>query len=300
VARASPGDLIRTLYRDRLTFPVDVVRGPGLPAHCGKDTLVVCSSYSGGTVETLEAFEEAASRGCRLVAVTSGGVLADRAEALEVPVVAVPGRFPKPRAALGFLLLGTLGALEAMGVVPALEDELDEAMDVLERLAEELGPDRPLERNEAKYLATFLEGRSPVVWGAEGIGAAAATRWKTELNENAKVPAWSSSMPELNHNEVVGWSAGAGDPYAVVALRHEGEHPQAAARFAVSMEVAGGSGAATEEVWATGDGDLSRLLTLCMKGSATSVYLGVLRGVDPAPIEAIDRIKAAVESEGER
>lgn len=288
------GNVIRALYRDRLIVPVDVVSGPVLPEFCGKDTLVVCSSYSGDTGETLALFEEAARRGCRLMAVCSGGEMARRADDLEVAVVPVPGGF-QPRAALGYLLLGALGALEVMGVVPDLGEELDETVGILDRLAAELAPDRERERNEAKALAARALGRIPVIWGAEGLGAVAAARWKTEINENAKLPAFSSSVPELVHNEVVGWSEGMGEMFLVVALRHEGEHPGVAARFPVSLDIARSSGAATEEVWATGDGELARMMSLAMKGGVTSVYLGIARGVDPWPITAIDRVKQELE-----
>jgi glucose/mannose-6-phosphate isomerase len=288
------GDIVRALYRDRLFLPVDVVRGPELPEFCGKDTLVVCSSYSGNTAETLTLFEEAARRGCRLVAVCSGGVMARRATELDVAVVPVPQGF-MPRAALGYLLLGALGALEAMGVVPDLGEELAASVAALERLAGELGPDKDRSRNEAKGLAAACMGRFPVIWGAEGLGHVAATRWKTEINENGKVPAFASSLPELDHNEVVGWSDGMGEMFLVIALRHEGEHGDVADRFPVSLSIAGAAGALSEEVWATGETELARVLSLCMKGSATSVYLGIARGVDPGPVAAIERVKRELE-----
>jgi glucose/mannose-6-phosphate isomerase len=284
------GDMIRALYRDRLIVPVDVVRDLVLPEHCDKDTIVVCSSYSGDTAETLTLFEEAARRGCRLLAVTAGGALANAAAEIEVPVVPVSGGL-MPRAALGHLLLGTLGALEAIGVVPELDEDVEAAAATLAELAREVGPERPAASNEAKSLAVALQGRVPVVWGAEGIGAVAATRWKTDLNESAEVPAFASALPELDHNEVVGWSAGAGDGFAVVALRHEDEHPDVAARFPVSEAIARDAGALVREVAARGEAPLGRLLSLVLLGGAVSVYLGILRGVDPGPIANIDRVK---------
>jgi len=130
-----------------------------------------------------------------------------------------------------------------------------------------------------------------VVWGAEGIGAVAASRWKTQMNENAKVPAFSSSLPELDHNEVVGWSAGTGERFFLVALRHGGEHPDVAARFPPSIEIARAAGVIAEEVRASGRSALARLLSLVVLGDFTSIYLGLLRGFDPRPVEAVDRLK---------
>jgi glucose/mannose-6-phosphate isomerase len=134
----------------------------------------------------------------------------------------------------------------------------------------------------------------PVVWGAEGIGAVAAARWKADLNENAKVPAFWSELPELDHNEVVGWSAGRGREFFVVALRHGGEHPDVAERFPPSIEIAASAGAGVAEVWARGGSDLSRLLELVLRGDLVSTYLAIARSVDPTPIEAIARLKAAL------
>ncbi len=287
------GDVIRALYRERLRVPVDLVRGPVLPEFCGPHALVICCSYSGNTAETLACFEEAVRRGSRIVTVTSGGELARRAEELGLARVPAPSGF-QPRAALGFLAMGSLGALEGVGLVPVLDRELEEAAAVLEATAARLAPGRAREENVAKDLALRIGDRVPVVWGAEGIGAVAAARWKTQMNENAKVPAFASSLPELDHNEVVGWSAGAGDRFFLVALRHEGEHPDVATRFPLSIEIAERSGIAHEEVWASGLSLLARVLSLVMTGDFASVYLGIARGEDPTPVVAIDRLKRAL------
>jgi glucose/mannose-6-phosphate isomerase len=288
------GEVIRAVYRDRLTIPVTVAKGPVLPEFCGKDTLVVVSSYSGGTAETLACFEEATGRGCRVVAVTSGGELGRRAEEHGVAVVPIPAGF-QPRAAVGHLTFGVLGALEAMGVIPTLGAEVDHVARVLEELRNRIGPEVQAASNPAKSLASAIGERFPVIWGADGVGGVAAARWRTELNENAKVPAFASALPELDHNEVVGWSPGSGERFVLLTLRHPGEHPDVAARFPVSVEVAQSSGMTHREVRADGDTPLSSLMALVMLGGAVSVYLAALRGVDPTPIDAIARIKRALE-----
>ena len=292
------GDVLAALYRDRLGIPVVVVKNPVLPEFCGKDTLVVCSSYSGTTGETLACYEEATARGCRVVVVSSGGELARRVGPDDCALVTVPEGF-QPRAAIGYVAFGLLGALEAVGVVPSLETEVEHCARVLERQAEEVGPDRPVTENPAKSLAMAIGPRVPVIWGADGLGAVAATRWKTQLNENAKVPAFASSVPELSHNEVVGWSNGTGEGFFLVSLRHGEEHPDVAARFDVSADVVAASGIERREVRAPGRSPLADLMWLVMAGDAVSVYLGCLRGFDPTPIEAITTIKRALE-EGTR
>jgi glucose/mannose-6-phosphate isomerase len=284
------GDVIRTLYAGRLHVPVTVVRTPELPAFCGPHTLTLVSSYSGDTAETLELFEEAVHRGCRVIAITSGGLLAARTHELATGCVRAPAGYV-PRAAFGFLVLGALGALEAVGLVPRLNDDLDEAVTELREIASRGGPEAPSETNPWKALALELEDRIPVVWGADGFAAVAALRWKTQLNENAKVPAFASVLPELDHNEVEGWSAHRGAAFALIALRHEGEHPDVAARFPPSIEIARSSGATVHEVWARGGTALARLLTLVLVGDLVSTYLAAVRGVDPSPMEAIASVK---------
>jgi glucose/mannose-6-phosphate isomerase len=287
------GDVVRAVYGERLDVPVVVVRGAGLPAFCGSGALVIASSYSGGTAETLEAFDDAVRRGCSVVAVTSDGALLERASDARVPVARVPGGL-MPRAAFGFLTLAAIGVLERAGVLPPLGDEVASATEELDTVLATLAPSVPAAVNESKRAATEIGLRVPVVWGEEGVAATAAARWKNQMNENAKTPAMASALPELDHNEVVGWSEGVGDRFAVVALRHEGERADDAARFAPSLDIVASSGAHTAEVWARGSTPLSRLLSLVAIGDHASTYLAALRGVDPTPIDAIVRLKQAL------
>jgi glucose/mannose-6-phosphate isomerase len=284
------GEVLAALAAPRLRMPVAIVRTSELPEWIGPHAVVVVSSYSGTTGETLALFEEAVERGCRLVVVTSGGELGRRAEELELGRVLVPGGF-MPRAAFGYMTLGALGALEAMGVLPSLVVDVEEAGLELDGVIGREGPRVMTAENPSKRLALALGERVPVIWGADGIAAVAAERWKTQFNENAKLPSFAASMPELGHNEVVGWSEGRGEGFAVVALRHKGEHADVAARFGPSIEIAAASGALTQEVWAHGRSPLARLLTLVQVGDLVSTYAGIARGVDPSPIDAIVRLK---------
>jgi len=287
---AIAGDVISAIAAPRLRLPVAVLRTPELPEFCGPHTLLIASSYSGETSETLGLFEEAVVRGCRIVAVTSGGTLGERSRELGVGRVEVPPGF-MPRAAFGYLALGALGALEAMGIAPSHAADVDEAVELMDDVVSRSGPDAPASTNPAKALALAIGERVPVVWGADGIGSVAAMRWKAQFNENAKVPAFAASLPELDHNEVVGWSPGRGDGFSVIALRHAGEHGDVSARFPLSEEIARRSGAEVHEVEALGRSDLARLLTLVQIGDLVSTYLGLARGVDPSPIEAIASLK---------
>lgn len=290
---AVSGDLVRSVFVERLGLPVEVNRSPVLPEHCGSQTLVVCTSYSGNTAETLSAFHAALARGCRVLVVTAGGVIADEAEDADIGAVRVPPGY-QPRAALGHLGFAALGALETMGLLPALADDVAETVSVIDDLFASLGPDVPLADNPAKALAHRIGDRFPVIWGTEGIGSAAAARWKTQMNENGKVPAFWSSMSELDHNEVVGWAAPHGEHFFVVGLRHDGEDPQIGARFEPSYDIVRSAGGEVDEVAAMGTSALARLLSLVAFGDVTTVYSALARGVDPTPVLAIDRLKAVL------
>jgi len=285
------GDVLRAAFADRLRVPLVAVKGYDLPAFCGKETLVLAVSYSGETEETLAAFGQAVSAGCRTVAVSSGGQLAELARADGVAQVTVPGHLPAPRGALGYLVGAAVGVLEAIGIVPGAGEELVNASDALEALTSDLGPDRPVEGNRAKSLAAWLHGRVPVVWGSEGPAEAAALRWKTQLNENAKLPAFHSVLPELDHNEIEGWTDEAGRPFALVVLRHAGEHPRVARRVKATLEALRDSDLESREVSGEGSTSMEALLSLILIGDFVSTYLAILRGVDPMPVRVLTQLK---------
>ncbi len=290
---AVAGDVLRQTFRDRLPVPVDVNRSPILPEYAGPSTLVLVSSFSGDTSETLSAAREAVRRGCRMIAISSGGQLGALCADQGIAVAPVPSGF-QPRAALGHLAFAMLGALEAAGLLPPLATDVAETVASLNQLIAGLGPDVPEADNPAKDLATWLGDRIAVVWGAEGIGAVAAMRWKTQLNENGKVPAWNAAMSELDHNEVVGWVRPSGSLHSVIALRSDHEHPELAARFTLSTDIAQAAGAEIREVTVTGRSRLASLLSLIVIGDFASCYVGLRRGQDPTPVQAIAGLKAAL------
>ena len=290
---AVAGDVLKQAFRERLTVPVDVNRSPTLPAFAGPHTLVVASSYSGNTAETLAAFGEALERGCRALAVTGGGTLGEVCAARGVPTVPVPPGF-QPRAALGHLAFAMLGALETAGLLPRLAADVADTERALANLMRSLGPDTPTAENQAKQIAAWLGDRVPVVWGADGIGALAAMRWKTQFNENGKVPAWNASMSELDHNEVVGWMEPYGERFGVIALRHGAEPAELAARFPLSAAIARDAGVGVREVEVSGIAALPIVLSMIAVGDAASCYVGLRRGIDPTPVTVIERLKAAL------
>ena len=274
----------------RARRPLAIADGYALPGWAGPETLVLCSSYSGATEETLAAYDDAGERGAPRLVATTGGPLADRARRDGVPVIPVPGGF-QPRAAVGYSLVAALEAAALCGAAPSLRGEVEAAASLAEGLAEQWGPDGP-EDGEAKALARRLHGTVPVIAGAE-LAAAAAYRWKCQINENAGLPAFSSVLPELDHNEVVGWPA-AGGRFSAVFLEDPGAHPRNRLRSELTAEQAAAGAAVVERVAARGGTPTERLVSLVLLGDLVSLYLAVLRGKDPVSIPPIEALKAAL------
>jgi glucose/mannose-6-phosphate isomerase len=287
------GDVAACLASERGSMPVVVVKGYRLPAFAGPSTLVVLSSYSGSTEETLECFEQAHHREAPVAIVSSGGRLAELAHAHDAPMVTLPAGM-MPRAAFPYLASAPLAILERIGVLGDLTGDLVETDEVIREQTSALGREVEAERNPAKQLAASLLDRIPLVWGQEGPLAVAAGRWKTQLNENAKVPAFSSVLSELGHNEVMGYDPGvdALNRIAIVALRSASEDVRIARRLDATMGLVSRRVGGVYEAHARGTGTLACLASAVQFGDLVSVYLAILRGVDPTPIDAIARLKA--------
>ncbi len=275
-----------------LEVPATVVRGYHVPAWIGPGTLVLAASYSGETEETLACAAAALDRGCVPVCVTSGGSLARLAQRRGLPLVSVPGG-GQPRAAVGHLAAPILVALELAGLVPSAAEDVAEASERLRAGNEELGPEAPLPGNPAKALALRLHERQAVVYGA-GLTAPAARRWKGQINENAKAPAFWNEIPELDHNELMGWTS---LPHVAAAslavfLIDDGEDARLVRRADLTAVELRARGLGCERVAARGSSRLARLFSLVQLGDYVSYYLALLYGVDPTPVGAIQELKA--------
>jgi glucose/mannose-6-phosphate isomerase len=286
------GDVLAALAFASSPAPVVTVKGDRLPAFVGPGTLLIAVSYSGNTEETLSAVEQGLAAGARLVAVASGGRLAALAEERGGALVEVEGG-RMPRAALWSLLVPVLLAAEASGVLPPTSADVGVAADALDAEAGALGPAVPTAQNPAKRAALRLLDRLPVVWGTGQTGAVAATRFRTQCNENAKVTAVSAAIPEADHNDVMGLEGGLGRGRELVVLRdQEGEHERDGRRLAVVCQALGVTDPVTR---LAGEGvPLARLARLCAFADFASTYLGLARGVDPTPIRTLDQVKAAM------
>jgi glucose/mannose-6-phosphate isomerase len=286
------GGLARAVLGDRASRPIALARGYALPSWTTPDTTVLCSSYSGNTEETLGVYEAAGALGARRIVATTGGKLAEAARAERVPVIPLPAGF-QPRVAVAYSLVVALEVAGLCGAGERLHSEIDVAAARAERLVAEWGPEGP-DSSLAKDLARGLLGTIPQIAGA-GLTAPVAYRWKTQLNENAKIPAFATELPEGDHNELVGWE---GAPelgrFSAVFLDDSDLHPRIRQRIELTRGLIAGHAAGTYRVESVGETRAERLVSLVLLGDLVSIYLAVLRGVDPTPVVLLDRLKRAL------
>jgi glucose/mannose-6-phosphate isomerase len=287
------GDILMAAAGPYLPLPVLVFRSYHVPAFVDEGTLVFAISFSGDTEETVEAVTAAALQGARVVAVTRGGELGHLAGSWGVPMVEVPEGIPQPRAALGALAIPPLIVLEDIGLFPGASYWINAAIEQLRIRRDQLA--RP--GNLAEQLARRIGRTMPLIHGGGGLGAVAAQRWKTDINENAKCPAFWNMQSELCHNEVSGWGQH-GDltrqMFTLVNLRHDFEHPQVMHRFNLTADLLDEVVSSVEGVRAEGEGELAQLLDLILVGTVTSLNMAFQEGIDPGPIPAQDQIKNAL------
>jgi glucose/mannose-6-phosphate isomerase len=286
------GTLARAALGDRALRPIVVIRGYGLPPWTAPESTVLCSSYSGNTEETLAAYEAAGALGARRIVATTGGKLAAAARQDGVQVIPLPGGF-QPRAAVGYSLVVALEVAALTGTGEGLHSEIDVAAARTEELIADWAPGGSQE-DFPKELARGLHATVPQIAGS-GLTSPIAYRWKTQFNENAKIPAFSHEVPELDHNEIVGWE-GAGDlgRFSAVFLDDSDLHPRIRQRIELTRGLIAGEAAATFKIESVGESAIERLLSLVFLGDLVSLYLAVLRGVDPGPVATIDRLKSTL------
>lgn len=285
------GDLVRALALEESPIPMQVIRDYSLPKSISARSIVIVSSYSGGTEETLSAMTEAMERGARIVCVTSGGEVLRRAQEHGFPHVVIPGGAP-PRAALGLSLAAQLSIAEKLGLV-SVGEGWDEAAAMLEGLTQSLANPAG---NDALDLAKALVESLPVVYSAAGMMEAVNLRWRGQFEENAKALAAGNVFPEMNHNEIMGWDEPAEihSRIGVIVLRDEADHPRIQRRMDVTRGLLEERAGSWHEVQSQGTHRITRLLSLVLLGDWTSFYLAMLRDVDPTPIGFIDKLKSAL------
>jgi glucose/mannose-6-phosphate isomerase len=277
------GDLGAATLGDRLTRPLLTVRGYEIPSWTTSEWTVLFSSYSGDTEETLACFAAVEGLGARRIVASTGGTLVAEAREAGVPVVGLPGLLPAPRTAVAYMLVCAAEVAALAGVAPRIHTEIDAAAGFLEEQTAAL-----------QALAVEVAGRigegTAVVTGAD-LTVPVARRWKTQINENADAHAFFSELPEADHNEICAWS---GDGFAAVMLEDSDQHPRERRRFELTAEAIAASGVEAIRIETRGETRVARLLWATMLGDLVSLELAKARGVDPLPVEAIDKLKSAL------
>jgi glucose/mannose-6-phosphate isomerase len=309
------GDVLAAVCGPGCASQIVAVHDYRLPGWVGAADLVIAVSCSGGTEETLAVATEAVRRGCPLIGVGGAGsalaLLAEQARAPFVPVQSAG----MPRSTLWGLSVPLLVIADLLGVVETSAEAYEAAAAELERMSHACRPDSEAFVNPAKVLALELAGTLPMIWGTSPLTAVAAYRFACQLNENAKYPAVSGSLPEANHNQVVAFDGpfahgpasapaigaaggyeepGPAVPLRLVVLRDSAEHPQVARRREVSLRLATERGIEITELAAEGDGALHRLASLVQLIDYATVYLAIASGIDPGPVNAIQDLKARI------
>ncbi|MCL6579041.1 MAG: bifunctional phosphoglucose/phosphomannose isomerase [Candidatus Bathyarchaeota archaeon] len=292
------GELLKDWARDKLAVPIEVCREYSLPAYTNKNTLVFVVSYSGETEESLSVFLDAVKRPCMIVCLSSGGTLQEFTEKLSIPHLHVPSGMA-PRATLPYLFIPLCVLMEKIGLIEDARAEISEAINILKRVSDSNSPNTPSNDNFSKKLALNVFGTVPVVYGF-GIYRAVAQRLKQQFNENSKVPAKWEFFPELNHNEIVGWER-AGELarcFSVLFIRDNDEPEAIRQRIETTKELISKEAVKIFEICGQGRRRLAKMLSTVVIGDFASVYLAVLRGVDPTPVKTIVLLKERMKQVG--
>jgi glucose/mannose-6-phosphate isomerase len=278
-----------------LSVPFEIVRNYSLPKYADSHTLVIASSYSGNTEEALEALADAEARGAQVAVIAAGGKLAALATEKGYPLFAVPGGI-QPRMSSFYFMAAFVHLLGSLGLIPDDSgQQLKDTAQWLQSQAADWRAEVPTAKNSAKQLAQELMGKTVIVYGGP-LMAAAANKMKICMNENAKNLAWWNAYPEFNHNEMIGWSSHPTEkPFAVVEIRSKLEHPRVQKRFEVAARILSGMRPAPHVIEPQGDTLPKQLFWSSMYGDFVSIYLALLNGINPTPVDLVEKFKKALD-----
>lgn len=290
---AIAGDLVRCFAVDQSPVPISVVRNYTLPASVNENSIVIASSFSGNTEETLSAFQQALDRKATIICITSGGKIAALAKAHNLPIVTIPGGMP-PRAALGYSLSVLMVVSARLGLINLTEADWAESQEMLESQVKTYSD--PAGGHQAMAVAKELAPRFPFVYSATGMLETVNVRWRGQFQENAKKLAVGNVYPELNHNEIMAWQFANGQSFhgnlGVVVLRDAADYNRIQHRMDVTRQLLSEKAGYWVEIESTGKSQLARMMSLISLGDWVSLYLAYLRDVDPTPIGLIDKLKS--------
>ena len=283
--------IVKSWIFDKISLPIETVSDYDLPAFANDKTLVILNSYSGNTEETLSALDQAREKGAQIAVMAGGGKLLEQAQQHGDIFIQVPKAI-QPRMAVFYSFRALVELLVAYNLTDSSAiGEIEQVVPGLEAAIGQWTKDVPTAENPAKQLAEKLVGKTPIIYSGP-LMAAAAYKWKISVNENAKNTAWWNTLPEFNHNEFIGWSSHPVEkPFAVVDLLSSFEHPRTLQRFEVTDRLLSGMRPKAINVEAHGASVLEQLLYLVLFGDFVTIYMGILNGVDPSPVELVERFK---------
>lgn len=287
------GDILRSYSASQTKIPLLVNRSYTLPEFVDSNSLVVVSSYSGGTEETISAYAQARKKGAQILIISSGGKIGETASKLGHNWVKIPGGLP-PRAALGYSFFSLLTAFQKVGFLKSKPAEMKETLALLKQLSDEYSD---YEKNPMPLrLADQLMNMLPIVYSSTERFDAVNLRWRGQMEENAKTVAYGNFFPEMNHNEIVGYSTLKDllSRFLVIYLLDEGDHPRVAARFNFVKEIIRPYCSNVVEIHSQGKSLLARMFSLIHLGDWTSYYLAIKKNVDPTPVSNIDMLKKSL------
>jgi glucose/mannose-6-phosphate isomerase len=285
------GDLLRSYLSDELRVPLVVNRHYALPGFVDRRSLVIVSSYSGNTEEAIAAHHDAIRRKARILCITTGGETERLAERYRQQIIKIPAGF-QPRAALGYSFFPLLLTLSRLGFVKRRAKDIREAIGLLRSKARVYG-DAAASDNPPLQLARQLKGTLPIIYSATEYFDAIGLRWREQICENAKKLAFGHVIPEMNHNELVGWKIGAETmrQMEVVFLRDRRTHKRISMREDITKEIINPYALHVSEVWSEGRSLLARMFSLIYLGDWVSFYLAILNNEDPTPVKVIEQLK---------
>ncbi len=286
------GEMLKDWLRNKSSTSIEISRDYTLPASVDERSLVIAVSYSGETEETLSSFIDAVRRQSQVLTISTGGHLETFSRRLQVPHLKIPSVFPAPRAAIGYTFFPLVILMEKLQIVQDTKSEIDETLAVLQEVRNRNALNTPLERNHAKRLAFEIGNTIPIVCGLTE-NTSVARRLKCQFNENSKIPGKFETFPELNHNEIIGWEAPRNitKHFSVILLRDKDEPPRIKSRIEMTKEIAVKRFSKVLEIHASGHKKLAKLLSAMYVGDFVSIYLALLREVDPTPTKNINYLK---------
>ncbi len=285
------GDVVRILVKNEIEIPMLVSRNYTLPHWVNNHTLVICSSYSGNTEETLAAFEDARNKGAQIVGISTGGILTERMHDLELEVVAIPSGL-QPRAALAISFVPMMYLLKAIGIIG--DKTVNQLMNAAALIKENRNQYSEESNGNPTYaLAQRIYKTIPVIYGETESTAIVAVRWKGQLSENAKMLAYYNELPEMNHNEIVGWENNQEliHQLSVIWLKDQNDHPRTNIRQETTQKIIGDLSEHQEVVVVEGNATVERYLHMIHFGDWVSYWCAILHETDPTPVKKIDQLK---------